>query len=311
MSREEGNLSRSVTTRAPANISRRKGPLRNSRDAKGSPLAPGHVDALAEVGKGPVPSIAVEGQPEGATQARPDGSGVGVGSGPIGGAKLQRRLGPSNRYALARGVSAPEMFSEIASFRKKTAIPNGDANGTEQGDAPGLLNTTGLKVAAGGEKSSKSPLRQSIMATAEEEENEEDEEDQEAKVDLLPVDEVPTTNGTETDTKAALEASEEVTTSVEVTTSEEATTLPNGEANGEVPNGAPNGDAPVEEVPVEEAPVESESGEWKAVSGAEFESSGKKLERRRKNRVSGTSQANLDVGLSAESVLQALREEGN
>lgn len=322
MSREEGNLSRSVTTRAPANISRRKGPLRNSRDSKGSPLGPGHVDALAEAGKGPVPSIAVEGQPEGATQARPDGSGVGVGSGPIGGAKLQRRLGPSNRYALARGVSAPEMFSEIASFRKKTAIPNGDATGTEQGDAPGLLNTTGLKVAAGGERSSKSPLRLSTMPTAEEEENEEDEEDQEAKVEFLPVDEVPTTNGTETDVKTIPEATEEVTTS------EEVTTLPNGEApNGEALNGAapveeapveeapmeeaPIEEAPVEEAPIEEAPVESETGEWKAVSGAEFESSGKKLERRRKNRVSGTSQANLDVSLSAESVLQALREEGN
>ncbi|KAG0019756.1 hypothetical protein BGZ81_009611, partial [Podila clonocystis] len=306
MSREEGNLSRSVTTRAPANISRRKGPLRNSRDAKGSPLGSGHVDALAEVGKGPVPSIAVEGQPaEGAPQARPDGSGVGVGSGPIGGAKLQRRLGPSaNRYALARGVSAPEMFSEIASFKKKTAVV-GDANGSEQQGAPGLLNTTGLAVAAGGEKSSRSPLRQSsTMPTTTEEDNEEDEEDQEAKVEFLPVDDAPTvptttTNGDTNGDTEVPEATEEATTSV-----------PEPEANGEATKDAPNGDAS-EEAPVEESPVESETGEWKAVSGAEFESSGKKLERRRKNRVSGTSQANLDVGLSAESVLQALREEGN
>ncbi|KAG0329431.1 hypothetical protein BG000_000084, partial [Podila horticola] len=248
MSREEGNLSRSVTTRAPANISRRKGPLRNSRDAKGSPLGAGHVDALAEVSKGPVPSIAVEGQPAEAPQARPDGSGVGVGSGPIGGAKLQRRLGPSaNRYALARGVSAPEMFSEIASFKKKTAIPNGDANGSEQQGAPGLLNTTGLTVAAGGEKSSRSPLRQSsTMPTTTEEDNEEDEEDQDSKVPEV----------------------------------KEATTSP--EANGDAPKD-PNGDA-VEEAPVDEVSQESETGEWKAVSGAEFENSGKKLERRRKNR---------------------------
>ncbi|KAF9325394.1 hypothetical protein BG006_011131 [Podila minutissima] len=305
MSREEGNLSRSVTTRAPANISRRKGPLRNSRDAKGSPLGSGHVDAFAEAGKGPVPSIAVEGQPaEVAPQPRPDGSGVGVGSGPIGGAKLQRRLGPSaNRYALARGVSAPEMFSEIASFKKKTAVAG--ANGSEQQGSPGLLNMSGLTVAAGGDKSSRSPLRQSsTMPTTTEEDNEEDEEDQEAKVEFLPVDDVPTVptvpTATNYDTGDAEvpEGTEEVTASV-----------PELEAKGDAVEEAPVEEAPVEEV--EEAPVESESGEWKAVSGAEFESSGKKLERRRKNRVSGTSQTNLDVGLSAESVLQALREEGN
>ncbi|KAI8597222.1 hypothetical protein EDD21DRAFT_223592 [Dissophora ornata] len=293
MSREEGNLSRSVTTRSPAAaLGRRKpgGPLnRVSRDLKGSsPLSNGNshlelthgaVGAIA----GGVPSIAVEGEPVPEQAAAQDGgSGVGVGSapgpgGPGLGAKLQRRLGPSSRsYNLMRGVSAPEMFSEVPSFKKKAAANEaGDSEGGEN-QTPGLLNTTGLKHAAGGEKSSRSPLRQSIVSSS----------------DIAEGEEGPDEEDNKTDAPAA-----------ETTTTEQNTPTELG---------------PVKSEEVTSPDLEEEkTADWKPVSGQEFEASGRKLERRRKNRQSslgangsGGSDNALDVsGLSAESVLQALQEE--
>ncbi|KAF9158593.1 hypothetical protein BGX20_003328 [Mortierella sp. AD010] len=285
MQREDGNLSRSTTRVSVGPRPRKDGP-RVSRDLKGNYIhmnGNGHVD-LAQA-KPAVPVIALEGKPTGVPAAQDGGSGVGVGtpagagSAP-GGAKLQRRFGPNGgRFNLTRGVSAPEMFSEVPA--KKKPAPNG-ANGAEgsaadgsnqEGDAvPGLLNTKGLLPTAGG---SRSPLRRSIIAsttaddiaeTAEEKVN----EDSEAKTDTQ-VQEEQKTNIEPEPTKAEEQASAE------------------GPAD------------------------------WKAVSGAEFEATGRKLERRRKNRQSALTNSggagpdsSLNLGeLSAESVLQALREEDN
>lgn len=297
MSREEGSLSRSVTTRAPvSHLGRRKGgPVRLSRDLKGaaSPLANGQSAANSQTNGSGLPSIAVEGEPVGEngvaeTVDASGGAGVGTGSGAAAaavGAKLQRRLGPSSaRFNLTRGMSAPEMFSEVSSFKKKPVLEGdaAEAAGQEKGDdaatasTPGLLTTTGLKHAAGGERSSRSPLRQSMMATATSAEDviEEDEEKEEQ------AEETSSVNSEQTRVEPRSQEGSEATTT--------------------------------------EAATQDEAGEWKPVSGAEFEASGggRKLERRRKNRQSGLGQPGsgsdspLSVdGLSAESVLQALREE--
>ncbi|KAF9344497.1 hypothetical protein BGX26_004301 [Mortierella sp. AD094] len=292
MQREDGNLSRS-TTRVSAGPRPRKDGPRVSRDLKGNYIhmnGNGHVDLAqaAAHAKPAVPVIALEGKPAGAPAAQDGGSGVGVGSptgaGPApGGAKLQRRFGPNGgRFNLTRGVSAPEMFSEVPA--KKKPILDG-ANGAEgsaadgsnqEGDAaPGLLNTKGLLPTAGGEKSSRSPLRRSIIASITADDiaeipEEEDNEDSEAKADI--------------------QVQEEQKTHAEL--------------------------EPIKDE--EQADVEG-SVDWKAVSGTEFEATGRKLERRRKNRQSALannggsgSDSSLNVGgLSAESVLQALREEDN
>ena len=297
MSREEGSLSRSVTTRAPAShLGRRKGgPVRLSRDLKGtsSPLANGQSAANSQTNGSGLPSIALEGEPvpdngNADTNAADvsGGAGVGTGSGSAAvGAKLQRRLGPSSaRFNLTRGVSAPEMFSEVPTFKKKPVLEGAaaEAAGQEEDDSakaatPGLLNTTGLKHAAGGERSSRSPLRQSMMATstsAEDVIDEEDEKEQQAE-------ETSSVNSEHTRVEPRSQEGSEATTT--------------------------------------EAANQEEAADWKPVSGAEFEASGggRKLERRRKNRQSGLGQPGsgsdsaLSVdGLSAESVLQALREEG-
>ncbi|KAG0010510.1 hypothetical protein BGZ80_001425 [Entomortierella chlamydospora] len=276
MQREDGNLSRS-TTRVSAGPRPRKDGPRVSRELKGNYIhmnGNGHVDMAQATahGKPAVPVIALEGKPTGAPAAQDGGSGVGVGT-PAGAGSAP------GRFNLTRGVSAPEMFSEVPA--KKKSVPNG-ANGAEgsaadgsnqEGDAsPGLLNTKGLLPTAGG---SRSPLRRSIIAsttaddiaeTAEEKIN----EDSEAKTDTQ-VQEEQKTNVEPEPTKAE-----------------------------------------------EQASVEG-SADWKAVSGAEFESTGRKLERRRKNRQSALTNSvgagpdsSLNLGeLSAESVLQALREEDN
>ncbi|GJJ68498.1 hypothetical protein EMPS_00844 [Entomortierella parvispora] len=298
MSREEGSLSRSVTTRAPAaHLGRRKGgPVRLSRDLKGtsSPLANGQSAVNPQANGGGLPSIAVEGEPvrdNGSADSNvvdaSGGAGVGTGSGALaGGAKLQRRLGPSSaRFNLTRGVSAPEMFSEVPTFKKKPVL-EGTAveaagqekeDGSDKASTPGLLNTTGLKHAAGGERSSRSPLRQRMTATtasAEDAIDEEEEKEQQAE-------ETSSVNSEQTRVEPRSQEGSEATTT--------------------------------------EAATQEEAADWKPVSGAEFEASsgGRKLERRRKNRQSGLGQPGsgsdspLSVdGLSAESVLQALREEG-
>ncbi|KAG0198645.1 hypothetical protein BGX33_012201, partial [Mortierella sp. NVP41] len=312
MSREEGNLSRSSTTRAPATqLNRRKAPLRHSRDLKGgtSPLANGNGHAAPGV-----PTIALEGQavPENAAAApaaADNGTGVGVGSGPgaAPGAKLQRRPPPA-RFNLTRYVSAPEMFSEQSTLKKKP-LPNGGAENKENGEnqAPGMLTTSGLKPAAGGDKSSRSPLRQSVMAV-EETAEEEDEEDTaaanakaaEAAETAEVAEAVEAAEATETGSDATVVAPEQ---DVQVV----ATTEPESAAAEAVAVTSVEGGA-------------SESQEWKAVSGTEFEASGRKLERRRKNRQSSlgpngaaaAAESALNANdLSAESVLQALREEGD
>ncbi|KAG0363380.1 hypothetical protein BC939DRAFT_464893 [Gamsiella multidivaricata] len=304
MSREEGNLSRSVTTRAPASAlgRRRGGPLnRVSRDLKGASLLSngnGHVDLAAATAG--VPLIAVGGEPLKEQDAE---SGVGVGSGPKAagtagasglkaGAHLQRRLG-GGKFSLARGVSAPEMFVGVVS--KKKAVANGAeaADGAEgqdgetQTQTPGLLNTTGLTHAAGGEKSSRSPLRMSI-SHADDTVEDVGTEEKKDKEDSAAVDE------TQQNTHVELEPIKD-----EETTTSPATALASDEAGASATT-----------------PEEENQGDWKAVSGTEFEASGRKLERRRKNRVSalsptGTNSGSSDAlnGLSAESVLQALREE--
>ncbi|KAG0048584.1 hypothetical protein BGZ83_006468 [Gryganskiella cystojenkinii] len=308
MSREEGNLSRSVTTRAPAShLGRRKGgPLRQSRDLKGSPspLANGLTANPAPTNGAGLPSISVEGELVSASgtsdvpAADNSGAGVGTGSPATGGAKLRRQLGPSSaRFNLTRGVSAPEMFSEVPTFKKKPALDGSVANATNgtgsnqdlEGDAvktPGLLNTTGLKHAAGGERSSRSPLRQSMMATstsADEVIDEEDEKEQEAQETLS-----ASSEQTRVDQPRSQEGSEATIMTADLPSQEEAI-----------------------------AAAADAATDWKPVTGTEFESSSRKLERtRRKNRQSALAQGagsetTLSVeGLSAESVLQALREEG-
>ncbi|KAF9896525.1 hypothetical protein BX616_007281 [Lobosporangium transversale] len=321
MSREEGNLSRSVTTRAPATaLNRRKAGMRASRDLKGASAlvnGNGHVDLASTV-----PSIAVDGEAitgqAAATTAtaatvQDGGSGVGTGSTAApSGAKLQRRLGPSGagRFSLTRGVSAPEMFSEVPSFKKKPAV---DGTSGVEGDAstangiPGLLNTTGLQHAAGGDKNSRSPLRQSVSAPNTNEsivevEEEEDKEDGVSKsIPANATDDVPYNN---------IEATTETTTVTAPVTG--------GEGEGEqstltVLESIKDDNIEVSPTDTEATKVE-DAPDWKAVSGAEFESTGRKLERRRKNRQSTLSNADqrssLVVGeLSAESVLQALQEE--
>ncbi|KAF9973619.1 hypothetical protein BGZ73_003141 [Actinomortierella ambigua] len=194
MSREEGNLSRSVTTRQPANLKGRKGAIRASRDGKApggigfgeaahhdpGPRANGAGGAAAAGATSPTRGTAAAPGATGAPADNANGAGVGQGTP----AKLQRRLGPS-RYALARGISAPEMFSQVPAMKKKVeaakadAAKDGNGNG-EAGATPsglGLLTTKGgLLPPAGGDRSSRSPLRQSVVpeATAEEEEDEED-----------------------------------------------------------------------------------------------------------------------------------------
>ncbi|KAG0380326.1 hypothetical protein BGX24_009004 [Mortierella sp. AD032] len=321
MSREEGNLSRSVTTRAPAtHLGRnRKGPVRHSRDLKSTPVSPvsnGH----AAPG---LPSIAVEGQavPENAdaTAAADSGSGVGVGSGTGTGAppKLQRRPPPS-RFNLTRYVSAPEMFSEQSTLKKKPSL-NGTANGENKengdGQTPGLLTTTGLKPAAGGDKSSRSPLRQSVMAVEETAEEEDEEDIAEA------VAKAGTANGTANGVNGAHDdEASDAASPIEVEAPVVASVVAPEQDVQDVQAVAT---AEPESTDAEAVAVSTNSGgesqEWKAVSGQEFEasSSGRKLERRRKNRQSslgpnGSAPVSADAdSLSAESVLQALREEGN
>ncbi|KAF9907471.1 hypothetical protein EC991_010936 [Linnemannia zychae] len=315
MSREEGNLSRSVTTRAPAtHLGRnRKGPVRHSRDLKSTPVSPvsnGHA------GPG-LPSIAVEGQAvseNAVVAAAPDnGSGVGVGSGNGTPPKLQRRPPPS-RFNLTRYVSAPEMFSEQSALKKKPLL-NGTANGTAgenkedgEGQTPGMLTTTGLKPAAGGDKNSRSPLRQSVMAVEESPEEEDEEDTAEANAKAAAANGTPNgVNGVHDDTASPTEAEAPLVASV-ITPEQDMQSVATAEP---------------ESTTAEAVAVSTSSGgesqEWKAVSGQEFEASasGRKLERRRKNRQSslgpnGSTPASVEAnGLSAESVLQALREEGN
>ncbi|KAG0288046.1 hypothetical protein BGZ98_004407, partial [Dissophora globulifera] len=271
MSREEGNLSRSVTTRAPAAaLGRRKpgaGPLnRLSRDMRnGSPLANGNGPADQARAAG-VPSIAVDGEPvspQGAAAAAAQDGGTGVGAGMSPGAKLQRRLGPGARsFNLTRGVSAPEMFSEVPSFRKKGLV-NGAAAGAEeskQEQSPGMLNTTGLTTPAGGDKNSRSPLRQSIMATSAstdiaEEAEEVDEEDEEEKKKK---------NG---EAQAEAEEQQSTFTVLEpINDTEEAAASPSEEATI-----------------TQESAVDTGAELKPPTSGGGLES-GRKLERRRKNR---------------------------
>ncbi|KAF9969529.1 hypothetical protein BGZ65_011854, partial [Modicella reniformis] len=212
MSREEGNLTRSVTSRAPAGgLGRRRGgPLnRLSREIKvfsQSSNGNGHVDLAQTTGHSGVPSIAIISEPDRGHAAPDGGSGVGVGSSPAagagsgagsgaGGAKLQRRLGPSTgRFSLSRGVSAPEMFTEAPAFKRRAGAANGaegssapvsDGQSQEgnENPTPGLLNTTGLKHSAGGEKNSRSPLRQSIMATSTSDDVSEEEDEGTEKVE--------------------------------------------------------------------------------------------------------------------------------
>ncbi|KAF9565332.1 hypothetical protein EC968_004169 [Mortierella alpina] len=325
MSREEGQLSRSVTTRAPATqLGRRKnGPL-HPRGGKGfangpsAQMANGH-GPTAEAGA--VPAIAVEGVVALENGATPDaGSGVGRGSGPaaVAGGKPadklpQRRLGPSSaRFNLTRGVSAPEVFSEVPLFKKKFAqnAANGAAGaaGEEAGDGAqasgsGLLNTTGLTVAAGGEKSSRSPLRQSMMSSSTTPDDIAEEEEEEDKEDVATAEAPVVAETVDADAAVAAAAVEDAPTvdasvkDVQVTVTE------------------PNGEASTEETLVQE----EAAADWKPVSTLEFEASGgRKIERRRKNRQSGLvnngggsgSETSMNIdGLSAESVLQALQEE--
>lgn len=320
MSREEGTLSRSTTTRAPATaLGRRKGgPLnRLSRDIKGGIAnGSGHVDLEQATGHGQAngtPAINVTVEPSQDNTAQDGGSGVGVGSSTesapgAGGPKGQRhRLGPSaNRFAFARGVSAPELFTEVPAFKKKAAAAaaaNGtEGNGAETTDGQnqegtqnqnlGLLNTTGLKHPAGGDKGSRSPLRQSIMpSTTEEEEGEDAEEAEEAEEKAASasddVIETPTSQG-EQNTHVELESVQDEDTSATSVSDTSSVTVTVTEAG------------------------QDEATEWKAVSGMEFESSGRKLERRRKNRQSALSNQSDGADgseLSAESVLQALQNE--
>ncbi|KAF9136867.1 hypothetical protein BGX30_010751 [Mortierella sp. GBA39] len=307
MSREEGNLSRSVTTRAPAtHLGRnRKGAVRHSRDLKSSPVSP---TSNGHAGPG-VPSIAVEGQviPENAIAAAVAAAadnGSGVGATPP---KLVRRPPPS-RFNLTRYVSAPEMFSEQSASKKKPLL-NGTA---ENGDAqtPGLLNTTGLKPAAGGDKSSRSPLRQSVMAV-EETPEEEDEED------------TAIANAVAAEAAAAAAAAAtpeiEVKAEAEVTSPAVESVVAAPEQDVQAVAIAEPESTAAEAVAVSTNSSGEQPQEWKAVTGQEFEASGRKLERRRKNRQSslgpnGTAANGVAPetnGLSAESVLQALREEGN
>jgi len=317
MSREEGNLSRSTTTRTPAaGLGRRRGgPLgRLSRDMKGGPASlladPAHPVPQVQVQDqgNVVPEITVGGEPVKDNAAQDAGSGVGVGSpaavgaagtGVAGPAKPQRRLSPtSNRFTLARVVSAPEMFSEVPAFKKRAAAaaaaaaaanaeatPNGQ-EGTENQN-PGLL-TTGLKVAAGGDKNSRSPLRQSLMASEDVEEKEEEEEEANATPTTTENDVTPTPASQEEGSYVELEPVKD--DEGPMTTASEASSTTMTEEKEDMTD-------------------------WKAVSGAEFEATGRKLERRRKNRQSALSNGQgsdgtLNMGeLSAESVLQALRDE--
>ncbi|KAK3807865.1 MAG: hypothetical protein J3Q66DRAFT_418046 [Benniella sp.] len=328
MSREEGNLSRSTTTRTPAaGLGRRRGgPLgRLSRDMKGGPASlladPAHpVPQVQAQGPGNVvPEITVGGEPVKDNVAQDAGSGVGVGSpaaagaagaagtGAVGPAKPQRRLGPSSgRFTLARVVSAPEMFSEVPAFKKRAAAAaaaataNGEAtpNGQEgtENQNPGLLTTAGLKVTAGGDKNSRSPLRQSLMASEEDveekEEGEEEAEDAHATPTTPENDVTPTPASQQEEQGSYVELEPVKDDDGPMTTASEASSTTMTEA-------------------------QEDTTDWKAVSGAEFEATGRKLERRRKNRQSALSNGQgsdgtLNMGeLSAESVLQALRDEDN
>ncbi|KAG0219709.1 hypothetical protein BGX31_011236 [Mortierella sp. GBA43] len=327
MSREEGNLSRSTTTRpVTGGLGRRRGgPLtRGSREIKGAaiPAALGIIEADESIHHG-APAINVTSDEP--TTPPDAGSGVGVGTpsaappGAPGGPKGQRhRLGPSaNRFVITRGVSAPEMFSEVPAFKKKAAAiaaAAAAANAGEGGDANkegagsenlSLLNTSALKQPAGGDKSSRSPLRQSLSVPSTEEQEEEEEE----------------------------EGKEESPTTATEETAAAATKMAGSEAHDHHHHQGEEQESHIEIVPTrdEDTPTttvsetssitvsevaQEESGDWKAVTGAEFEATGRKLERRRKNRQSALStQSNgsdktLDMSeLSAESVLQALREE--
>ncbi|KAG9064093.1 hypothetical protein KI688_003273 [Linnemannia hyalina] len=310
MSREEGNLSRSVTTRAPAtHLGRnRKGAVRHSRDLKSSPVSP---TSNGHAGPG-MPSIAVEGQviPENAIAAAVAAAadnGSGVGATPP---KLVRRPPPS-RFNLTRYVSAPEMFSEQSASKKKPLL-NGTA---ENGDAqtPGLLNTTGLKPAAGGDKSSRSPLRQSVMAVEETPEEEDEEDTAIANAMAAEAAAATATPEIEAEVEAEVEAEAEVTSPAV----ESVAAAPEEDVQA-VAIAEPESTA-AEAVAVSTNSSGEQPQEWKAVTGQEFEASGRKLERRRKNRQSslgpnGTAANGVAPetnGLSAESVLQALREEGN
>lgn len=319
MSREEGNLSRSVTTRAPAaHLGRnRKGAVRHSRDLKSSPVSP---TSNGQTGPG-VPSIAVEGQtiPENAivsavaAAAAAADNGSGVGASPP---KLARRPPPS-RFNLTRYVSAPEMFSEQSTLKKKpllngTSGANGTAEGKENGDGqtPGLLNTSGLKPAAGGDKSSRSPLRQSVMAV---EETPEEEDEEDTAIANAIAAEAAATPSPEVEAEAEAEAEVEVTSPVVV----ESEVAPEQDVQA-VATAEPESTT-AEAVAVSTNSSGEQPQEWKAVSGQEFEASGRKLERRRKNRQSSLGPNGTPANgvtpdtnsLSAESVLQALREEGN
>jgi hypothetical protein len=312
MSREEGNLSRSVTTRAPAtHLGRnRKGAVRHSRDLKSSPVSP---TSNGHAGPG-MPSIAVEGQviPENAIAAAVAAAadnGSGVGATPP---KLVRRPPPS-RFNLTRYVSAPEMFSEQSASKKKPLL-NGTA---ENGDAqtPGLLNTTGLKPAAGGDKSSRSPLRQSVMAV-EETPEEEDEEDT-AIANAMAVEAAAATATPEIEAEVEVEVEVEAEAEVTSPAVESVAAAPEQDVQA-VAIAEPESTA-AEAVAVSTNSSGEQPQEWKAVTGQEFEASGRKLERRRKSRQSslgpnGTAANGVAPetnGLSAESVLLALREEGN
>ncbi|KAG0249270.1 hypothetical protein BG011_009451 [Mortierella polycephala] len=219
MSREEGQLNRSVTTRAPATqLNRRKnGPLRSSKLGLASMMnnqgVGGHANGQTD-GSG-VPSISLDGTTMSENGAPDHGSGSS--RSPL-------------RQSLIANSTTPEDITEEAD-NENTDTPTSDV-----ADTPVLV--------------------EDIQAT---------------HVELEPV---------ENDTPVAEEPSQDSTT----------------------------------EVPAQEATTD-----FRPVSTIEFENSGRKLERRRKNRQSALSNTggsgsdgSPNVGsLSAESVLQALREEEN
>ncbi|KAG0227492.1 hypothetical protein BGW42_002927 [Actinomortierella wolfii] len=330
MGREEGNLSRSVTTRQPANLKGRKGAIRASRDGKlPGAMGFGGVAAVHDGAGG----RSANGTGATTSPTSPDtanGAGVGQSAPP----KLQRRLGPS-RYALARGISAPEMFSQVPVLKKKVdaakadAAGEGAANNTAQqqsSNAPGTLNTSGgLLPPAGGDRASRSPLRQSIVpeATAEEEEDEEDNK------------KTPTSPASPTDSRVATTEEQGSTStaasSISITAEEEApaapaapaASLPSNEekavespqSNGHL-HATQASDETLTATPVvtlEQAPKEAEGEEEIKVlsEGLEQPTAGKRLERRSRVRMSRNVGSNdaMMANLSPEQMLQNLQNE--
>ncbi|KAF9167823.1 hypothetical protein DFQ26_003017 [Actinomortierella ambigua] len=368
MSREEGNLSRSVTTRQPANLKGRKGAIRASRDGKGG-IGFGGVEVLSQgaaaAGAGMVGmrvNGVVVGGPgvAGTTSAAPAGApgaaavagtsagapaadnanGAGVGQGTP--AKLQRRLGPS-RYALARGISAPEMFSQVPAMKKKAdaAKANGEGGGggesgangetggasttpaaSSSGMGLGLLTTKGgLLPPAGGDRSMRSPLRQSIVpeATAEEEEDEEDGKKSPTGSPVATT--TTTTTGEEVEERVSPSTAEStISTTVEEEEAAGANAVVETPSVNVVPEqqqqhvAQPSEDtlAPSSEGSQEQAEgAVAEDEEMKALTEGLEPSASKKLERRsrvRQSRNVGSSDA-LVANLTPEQMLQNLQNE--